>query len=159
MQLLTAKGIWDSSTFSSTKPKHDKRLFAYFCIFHQSYLNLPVWPRKLHIKVKKFSRGKNMCYHISCMSSIVVPDNPVLILERTSLEITALLSSQPWLPSIRDWKSCFKSFKYFINFTFWCNLPSQRWWTQWTFIGKRWIGHTRWPCTACLRLTSWTTSS
>ena len=29
----TAKWLWDSSIFSSIKPKHDKQLFVYFCVF------------------------------------------------------------------------------------------------------------------------------
>ena len=32
-QLCTAKWIWDSSIFSSIKPKDDKRLIVYFCVF------------------------------------------------------------------------------------------------------------------------------
>ena len=32
-RIFTAKWIWDSFIFSSIKPKHDKRLFVYFCFF------------------------------------------------------------------------------------------------------------------------------
>ena len=31
--------MWDSSIFSSIKPKYDKRLFVYFCVFPQIYLS------------------------------------------------------------------------------------------------------------------------
>ena len=35
----TAKWIWDSFIFSSIKPKYDKQLFVYFCVFPQIYLS------------------------------------------------------------------------------------------------------------------------
>ena len=43
----TATWIWGSSIFSSIKPKYDKRLLVYFCIFHRFYLNLPVLHQKM----------------------------------------------------------------------------------------------------------------
>ena len=55
-------------------------------------------------------------------------------------------------------KCCFKSFEYFINLYLLKKSPILEM-MQWASIGQRWIGPTRWPCAACLRLTSWTTYS
>ena len=38
LQLFTAKRIWDSSILSSIKPKYERRLFVYFCVFPRIYL-------------------------------------------------------------------------------------------------------------------------
>ena len=65
-QLCTAKWIWHSSIFSSIKPKHDKQLFVYFCVFPRFYLDLPILCRKLfwtsnqnNFGSKQVNSGKN----------------------------------------------------------------------------------------------------
>ena len=39
MSVSIAKWIWDNSIFSSIRPKFDKRLFIYFCVFPRIYLS------------------------------------------------------------------------------------------------------------------------
>ena len=62
-QLDTAKWIWDSSIFSSIKPKYDKWLFVYFCVFPRIYLfcaeNCSEHHNKTTFCSKQVNSGKN----------------------------------------------------------------------------------------------------
>ena len=58
-QSNTAKWIWDSSIFSSIKPKHDNQSFVYFCVFPRIYLFCAENCSEHQNKIIQVRMGKN----------------------------------------------------------------------------------------------------